>query len=213
MPHTSRKKRPRGPQKRLEITDDSGWTHITKATTSQRLRGSLLPGASIEHAFLSPPAGSNIEKVRVSFDGYLNAWGSSDCFRNLRRVLLQSVLSSRAVIIERCVCLGLGSFTAGMTVDASLWELAALVSVLDILSLLSLFCLHILFYRILEADHLRSNRVRHQAGLSTRSCVQSSGRRIPPEPRVCHPFNAASSFKDDFLNLPVRSPPGVACLH
>jgi len=48
-------------------------------------------------------------------------------------VLEYSVLTSRVVKLERCVCLGLGSFTGGATVEASLWELAALVSILEIL--------------------------------------------------------------------------------
>jgi len=48
-------------------------------------------------------------------------------------VLEYSVLTSRLVKLERCVCLGLGSFTGGTTVEAGLWELAALVSILEIL--------------------------------------------------------------------------------
>jgi len=136
MPHTSRRKTPKGPQKRIQISDASGWTTITRGSRLQQLHQPLISNAPVGAGPLRPsalPAGLTIQKLSDTFQRYLKTWKESDCFKELTKVLEYSVLTSRVVKLERCVCLGLGSFTGGATVEASLWELAALVSILEIL--------------------------------------------------------------------------------
>ncbi|KAL8823101.1 MAG: hypothetical protein Q9191_006177, partial [Dirinaria sp. TL-2023a] len=131
MPHTSRRKPRGGQQKRLELTDSSGWTYITKGTSAQRHQ---LPPAS-GHTLPSPvPLGSSIVKVHHTYDRYLKAWRNSTCFTETVEILERILLTSERVKIDRCVCLGLGSFTSGPAVEASMYELVALTSILDFLS-------------------------------------------------------------------------------
>lgn len=136
MPHTSRRKHPKGPQKRIQVTDANGWTTVTKGVRQQNNRQPVVSDGSTRVEPLLPstiPPGLTYQEVKENFQRYLRIWKASSCFIALKEVLKQSVLTSRAVKLERCVCLGLGSLTGGGTVDASCWELAALVSILEIL--------------------------------------------------------------------------------
>ena len=131
MPHTSRKKQ-QGPKKRLQITDDAGWTHITKTTNKQKY---TLQSASWSKQ-LSPtqiPRGITTQDVLVSLNKYMAIWKDSSCFSKLKILLRDIVLSSNTEITS-CVCLGLGSFSGGKFPETSFFELAALVSLLEILS-------------------------------------------------------------------------------
>ncbi|KAG7008462.1 hypothetical protein G7Y79_00005g016030 [Physcia stellaris] len=133
MPHTSRKKL-RGPKKRLEFTDDSGWTHVTKGTLKQKHALQYAP-SSTGHEILSPtaiPRGLNIQDVSTSFEKHMRIWKDSSCLQRLRVIFQNSVLASNTSITN-CVCLGLGSFTGGKFPETSFFELAALVTILDIL--------------------------------------------------------------------------------
>jgi len=133
MPHTSRRKPPKVPRKRIQISDASGWTTIIKGSKPQQHHQPLVFSAPVAAGPSGIPAGLTIQKVNDTFQRYLKPWKQSDCYKELKNVLEQSVLTSQVVKLERCVCLGLGSFTGGATVEASLWELAALVSILEIL--------------------------------------------------------------------------------
>ena len=99
--------------------------HQSLVSSAPTGEGPLLPSAI--------PAGLTIQKVRDTFHRYLKAWKESSCFKELTKILEQLVLASDGVRVERCVCLGLGSFTGGVPSDASMYELAALVSILEIL--------------------------------------------------------------------------------
>lgn len=133
MPHTSRKKH-QGPRKRLEVTDDSGWTHVTKGTLKQKHALQYAPSFTC-HENLSPtaiPRGLNVQDVSTSFEKHTRIWKESSCFQTLRAIFSNSILASN-IRIKNCVCLGLGSFTGGRFPETSFFELAALVSILDIL--------------------------------------------------------------------------------
>ena len=137
MPHTSRKKYHKPPPKRLQITDSSGWTHIAKGTSFPRRqqRQHLLSSLPNATGFFQPaeiPPGLTTEKVQKDFQQCLKVWKASTCFHELKAILERRVLASNAVEIDRCVCLGLGSFTGGKTAEASMYELVALVSALEI---------------------------------------------------------------------------------
>ena len=134
MPHTSRKKQ-QGPRKRLEITDDSGWTHVTKGTLKQKHALQYAP-SSTGHENLSPaaiPRGLNIQDVPTAFEKHMKIWKGSSCLQTLRIIFQNASLASN-IRINNCVCLGLGTFTGGKFPETSFFELAALVSFLEILS-------------------------------------------------------------------------------
>ena len=133
MPHTSRKKQ-QGPQKRHEITDGSGWTHITRGTTNQKHRQEFTawsPGSE-ELKPAGIPPGLRLRDVTKSFDRYTTLWKDSLCLNDLQNVLTDNVLASYSEITS-CVCLGLGSFTGGDRTETSFFQLAALNSILEIL--------------------------------------------------------------------------------
>ena len=133
MPHTSRKKLG-GPRKRLEVTDESGWTHVTKGTLKQKHALQYAP-SSTGHENLSPtaiPRGLTIHDVSASFEKHMRIWKDSSCLQKLRAIFQNSVLASN-IKITNCVCLGLGSFTGGKFPETSFFELAALASILEIL--------------------------------------------------------------------------------
>lgn len=185
MPHTSRKRPPQGPQKRHQVTDDSGWTHITRGTIKQPRRQPPTSNAPIEKSSLRPaeiPPGLTIQKVRQNFNHHLKIWKASTCFLELRKVIERQVFASHAVKIDRCVCLGLGSFTGGRTVEASMYELAALVSIFEILCLFpfspsssSTSLLSLSYFSWLKP--IPSNKVYYTRGLYARPHLQ--------RPRYC----------------------------
>ena len=133
MPHASRKKN-QGPKKRLQITDDSGWTHVTKGTAKQK-RQQTSTNWSYLHKGLRPteiPRGLSLQEVVESFSRYTKTWRESLCLKNLETLLKDQVLVSD-IRVTNCVCLGLGSLTGGYDTENSFYELAALVSILEIL--------------------------------------------------------------------------------
>ncbi|KAL8795455.1 MAG: hypothetical protein Q9195_002044 [Heterodermia aff. obscurata] len=128
MPHTSRKKKP-GQSKRLQITDDHGWTHISKATDRSKYQ--------LQYSFsdekLSPtaiPRGLTIRDVNTSFSRTLKIWKDSSCLKKLQDGIKNTILTAD-IEITTCVCLGLGSLTGGKLPETSLFELAALVTILE----------------------------------------------------------------------------------
>ena len=132
MPHTSRKKKP-GQEKRLQITDDHGWTHVTKGTHRSRHQRQYSPSDET----LSPttiPRGLTIRDVNTSFNRYLKIWIDSPCSQKLQDGLKDSILASDNIELTSCVCLGLGSLTGGKFPETSFFELAALVTILEVLN-------------------------------------------------------------------------------
>lgn len=135
---TRRKKPPPQHSKRRQITDSAGWTHVIKG-----------PPGTIHHPTSTPShlelGGKPITETGYTLETYLDRfrshyvpiWKGSSCFENLSRILERDMLPSSAaaqkndVVITRCVCLGLGSMTAGS--ESSSYELAALMSMLEIL--------------------------------------------------------------------------------
>ena len=58
-------------------------------------------------------------------------WQQSLCLQRLTRIFEQQILTADNITLTKCVCLGLGSLTAGT--PTSSYELAVLISVLQIL--------------------------------------------------------------------------------
>ncbi|KAL1970994.1 hypothetical protein VTN77DRAFT_2828 [Rasamsonia byssochlamydoides] len=154
MPHTARKYR-NGPahNKRVEITDESGWTHVTStslATSSRRGRKGFNAirrdgggdGDGDDELRLRPaeaPPRLSLAELKRQYEAHSNQWKSSLTWERLQRAL-QSQVRAVAKSLENVICIGLGSpsgFVRGGWVDrrsVALYQLAALVSVLDLLA-------------------------------------------------------------------------------
>ena len=131
MPHTSRKKRP-GQEKRLQITDGHGWTHVSKGTTRSIYHRRY--SSSDEKLFPTAiPRGLTIQDVNISFKRYFKIWINSSCLKKLQDGIKDNILASD-IEITSCVCLGLGSLTGGKLPETSFFELATLVTVLEALN-------------------------------------------------------------------------------
>lgn len=125
---TRRKKPP--PQSKLQhITDASGWTHVIRGppsivdprTTDIRLQY----GKAAETKYTLE---TYLDRFR---NHYIPTWRESSCFKSLTRIFEQDILPAENILISQCICLGLGSMTAGS--ESSSYELAALLSMLEIL--------------------------------------------------------------------------------
>lgn len=134
---TRRKKPPPQHSKRRQITDSAGWTHVIKGPPGTIHH----PTSTASHLELggkpTTETGYTLETYLDRFrNHYVPIWKGSPCFENLSRILEREMLPSSAaqkndVVVTRCVCLGLGSMTAGS--ESSSYELAALMSMLEIL--------------------------------------------------------------------------------
>lgn len=125
---TRRKKLP--PQhKTQQVTDSSGWTHVVKGPPgiidprSTKIR--LEDGKSTESKYTLETYLDRFQKH------YAPIWKESNCFKSLSRTFEQTILLLDNTTITQCICLGLGSMTAGS--ESSSYELAALTSMLEIL--------------------------------------------------------------------------------
>ncbi|KAF3395946.1 hypothetical protein F1880_006837 [Penicillium rolfsii] len=161
MPHTSRQKRPTASaSKRLQVTDDDGWTHVTSSNNVRRVLhktrtkangqdldaqatapDSLEKNASGEpELVLGPaeaPARLTLEELQAQYRGYREKWMASETWTRLEAQLKERIVSAQ---VDAVVCVGLGSpsgFLRGGWVDrrvVSMYQLAALESIAQWLS-------------------------------------------------------------------------------
>jgi len=144
----------------VEITDDSGWTHVTSTTSlitspsstrggRRRRRGGGDDDENINNAeeekFLllpaEPPARLTLAGLKRQYEMHSQQWKSSRTWERLQQVLQSQSQAAAAVkkSLDNVVCIGLGSpsgFVRGGWVDrrsVALYQLAALVSVLELL--------------------------------------------------------------------------------
>jgi hypothetical protein len=166
MPHTSRRHRQkpndRGPghvnngKKRVEITDDEGWTHVASPSTSTststsnasrhvtRTTINSLDGAGDDedptsvHLLIRPaeaPPRLTLAELSRQFEWHSLTWTQSATCERLHAALREETDISA---IERIVCIGLGSASGlvrGGWVDrrsVALYQLSALVSVVNV---------------------------------------------------------------------------------
>lgn len=125
----TRRKRPPPQRKLQQITDSSGWTHVIKGPPGTVNAGTtgirLEDGKSTGTKYTLEPY---LDRFR---EHYAPIWQGSDCFKSLSRMFEQDILPAENILITQCVCLGLGSMTAGS--ESSSYELAALISILEML--------------------------------------------------------------------------------
>ena len=119
------------PKKRQQITDSSGWTHVLHGpkhgatTTSPNLRSLHLQSIDLG-AEIAP---SDLAQTMQTYD---RSWRESECCQQLRCFFERDVSSSlESRRLQNCVCLGLGSLTAGR--ESSKHQLATLTWMLDLL--------------------------------------------------------------------------------
>ncbi|CAI7593272.1 unnamed protein product [Penicillium pancosmium] len=155
MPHSSRKKRnPVSAQKRLEVTDDDGWTHVTSGSNVRRVVRTTKARSDREtnkadetELVLSPaeaPARLTFEELETQYKGYKERWVQSETWQKLRVHLDQRIhdqeteTSSQDLNVDGIVCIGLGSpsgFLRDGWVDrraVSMYQLAALETIKDV---------------------------------------------------------------------------------
>ncbi|KAJ5524771.1 hypothetical protein N7494_011421 [Penicillium frequentans] len=157
MPHSTRTKRPSPlTQKRLQVTDDDGWTHVTtggnarrtvrgtkgsKKTSSLHGAGAMAMTEDVESdPVLSPaeaPGRLTLEELQAQYAAHRDTWTGSETWNKLEKVLderaqLAQDESSGLGAVDRIVCIGLGSpsgFLRDGWVDrrsVSMYQLAAL---------------------------------------------------------------------------------------
>lgn len=110
MPHTSHRKK-KSVHKRVEVTDEDGWTRVTSTNAQRRAPRSAATSAIKEGlAYESPPEkGTTVEKIRARYNEIETQWQSSDACRSLV-VCLQHRVPTEALQVDRCIIFGSGSF-------------------------------------------------------------------------------------------------------
>ena len=125
----TRHKKSRPQRKIQQVTDSSGWTHVIKGP----------PGIIDPRSIKTRLENRKSTETKYTLETYLDRfrkhyapiWKESNCFESLSRTFEQTILPLANITISQCICLGLGSLTAGS--DSSSYELAALTSMLEIL--------------------------------------------------------------------------------
>ncbi|KAJ5833395.1 hypothetical protein N7474_001706 [Penicillium riverlandense] len=156
MPHTSRTRRTT-PQKRIQVTDNDGWTHVTSSSNVRRVMRTTTHRTNTpldnnnkeevkeEELVLAPaeaPSRLTLAQLQTQLEGHSEKWADSRSWAWVREVLLQSLAVTESVSspaaappVEAIVCIGLGSpsgFLRGGWVDrrtVCLYQLAALVAI------------------------------------------------------------------------------------
>lgn len=123
--------------KRIQVTDQSGWTHIIKGSRSQRNQLHIQPVDILKPQ--NPDPAMTLEKASQSLARYTREWQQSKSYTQTQTILEEGVLTAENVRITNCVCLGLGSLTGTDAFKASWYQLATLNSILETLSNPSLY--------------------------------------------------------------------------
>lgn len=134
-------------QKRIQIDDDDGWTHITTSGGRSKKTGKSKSKnkTPVFHDQLRPaetPGNLTFHDLEEQFQLHRRRWEESQCHATVKRGLESAILKSGSSVggrrrVEKCVCIGLGSpsgFLRGGWVDRrgiSLYQLAGLVSMLE----------------------------------------------------------------------------------
>lgn len=159
--------------KRLQVTDSSGWTHVVKGCKSTVRSGDLTK--HIKALRLHDDVTQ--DDVAKKYQRYAQIWRQSECCKKILRVLEQDVLSQNHLTVTRCVCLGLGSLSSDG--GSSTYELAALISMLETLGMFYSFTgTHFVYFCIYMLMQVYRNKAQHQRGPSTRSRFQQCGYRL-----------------------------------
>jgi len=113
MPHTSRRKR-NAPTKRVEVTDDDGWTRVTTTNQERRRPIAVENSATLlqtqERGWkTTPEKGATVEKLKQDYKRVQTQWTESDSCRALVSLMQEKVLLEDGEW-DRCLIFGSGSF-------------------------------------------------------------------------------------------------------
>ena len=205
----TRRKKPPPQRKRQQVTDSSGWTHVIKgppgitdpSTTNKRLDH----GKRTETKYILE---TYLDRFRTH---YTPIWRESDCFKNLSRIFEQNILPTSNIPITQCICLGLGSLTAGS--ENSSYELAALISMLEILGTVLIpqdkqtaYVLHPLSCPA-KPDTTNRKNPPHPTNHPPRPHFQPPRRRHSPKTRLHRRRHPRRVFQTQQRhNIPLRTP-------
>lgn len=136
MPHSARKKRPAGPaQKRLQVTDDDGWTHVTTGGNVRRAMRGTRAHSNPTEKLMSPtedntdvepvlgpaeaPGRLTLAELQMQYNGYREKWRGSETWAGLRKQLGERKRARESAAqdeagpvrgaVDGIVCIGLGS--------------------------------------------------------------------------------------------------------
>lgn len=137
MPHTSRRKNLRPHPKRVLAEGDDGWTTVTTTTTLQSRHLNSSTTALTIPIPSPPPPGLTLPSLLHSHSQHTAVWRASTCFTASVSLLRLSLAGLSSFRITRCVCLGLGSFSDARTQRTALFQLAAILSFVELLDRLS----------------------------------------------------------------------------
>ena len=116
----------------IQVIDSAGWTHVRKGVRRQKDQTSV----SKDLTKLAPthiPDGLTLDQVEKKMHMYMKTWKASECHGRINRILERIIMQEPTMSINQCIVLGIGSFTGGSSVEASMWELVALRSILKTL--------------------------------------------------------------------------------
>ena len=125
-------------QKRLQVTDTAGWTHIVRGSQAQKNQKNLTPVDKLQPTQVAK--GLTIQNACDKLERYRKAWVESQHHEQVKRILERQVLVAGSVSIDRCVCIGLGSMTGTSSDESSWYQLAILISVLEVLGWFTHIC-------------------------------------------------------------------------
>lgn len=143
MPHTSRKKKGTQKVKRVEMTDEEGWTHVTSTGPIRPYKDLPYEGgrnwfnsaAGWKRMVEEAPPNVTLPKVLDQYKRCEKRFRESSCWKQLAKDL-QSVLHDD-LTIDTCVCFGLGSPTAPSyhfdRRDVSMYQLACFKAIVGLL--------------------------------------------------------------------------------
>lgn len=112
MPHTSHRKKKQPVTKRVEVTDDDGWTRVTSTNRDQQVprrtdvQGALTTSGDWQ---TTPEEGATAEKTRDEFAQIEKRWKDSDACKALS-VLLKEQVFTDGRRIDKCIIFGSASF-------------------------------------------------------------------------------------------------------
>ncbi|KAI9745355.1 MAG: hypothetical protein M1835_002618 [Candelina submexicana] len=133
MPHTSRRKKPT-PQKRAQVSDEEGWTHIVKGSRSHGWKP--MPTTRRREP-PSIPSGLTLQKLQQQYEDHRAEWETSQCRSRLESLLDPGTGGVERPSICNAVCLGLGSMLDPDHRKTSFLQLAAFKTMSSALGLIS----------------------------------------------------------------------------
>lgn len=112
MPHTSHRKKKQPIAKRVEVTDDDGWTRVTSTNRDQQVpRRTDVQGALTDSDGwqTTPEDGATVERTQEEYARIEQKWKDSDACKALTALLQERVLI-HGRRVDKCIIFGSASF-------------------------------------------------------------------------------------------------------